>query len=198
MSLGVNFLRNLANYKRSTCAVTSPLFYSELLKVDDVLPRLTLGSLRTFHFLNISSVSPNRMLTMTCNLTSQYEHDYPTIKYHLIFRRPAVQTTEREDFVVSVNLQPNSVCNKIISQISLVISHDDCTFQFVTKAVRSTNPSTNEILWTAENIWGEMSETNKGRINLSTRSTPVFKDDECVKQTLWGCKDRYGVVYPIW
>ena len=30
------------------------------------------------------------------------------------------------------------------------------------------------------------------------QNTPTYKDNQCYEQTAYGCKDQYGVVYPIW
>ena len=33
---------------------------------------------------------------------------------------------------------------------------------------------------------------------MTTHFTPSYKDNECYEQTTYGCKDKYGVIYPVW
>ena len=35
-------------------------------------------------------------------------------------------------------------------------------------------------------------------LQLTSKFTPSFKDEECFEQNAYGCKDEYGVSYPIW
>ena len=35
-------------------------------------------------------------------------------------------------------------------------------------------------------------------LQMTTHYRPSYKDNECYQQTTYGCKDKYGVIYPVW
>ena len=35
-------------------------------------------------------------------------------------------------------------------------------------------------------------------LQMTTHFRPSYKDNECYEQTTYGCKDKYGVIYPVW
>lgn len=70
--------------------------------------------------------------------------------------------------------------------------------QLIADMKKSMKPSTKEILYTHNMKWGEKSTDYDHKFTMVSQIHPVFKDNECYEQTMFGCKDKYGVVYPIW
>jgi hypothetical protein len=104
---------------------------------------------------------------MVANFTTQYEHDYPTVHYVLSCERPPIPSTERDRVVF------RSVATKVF------------------------NPSINQILTKCSIAWGEKSDPTKKTIEIDDQHTAMYKDNVCVEQSAYGCKDQYGVFYPL-
>ena len=98
----------------------------------------SLGSLYYFQYFTLSSESNNRVRNMTGNMTTFYEHNYPTTRSLIRFQRPAIPRSQEMDTVV-----------------------------FTNKMVSTVNPGNNEFIWAHNMSWGERSHGQRSNLTVS-------------------------------
>ncbi|XP_067947351.1 vitellogenin-like [Watersipora subatra] len=129
----------------------------------------TLGSVLLSYQVSLASISNQKVLNMTLNLTSYTEHDYPATRAFWKFVRPAIPSMPKDE-----------------------------KLQWTDEMTSSVDPSLGQLTQLHKIQWGYESKVDEHKITMTAKFNPTYKDGLCYQENAYGCKDMFGVSYPIW